>query len=496
MKTTIYKTALALCLIGLILLPFTTSAQNDYYFYADVNGDGVVDVADMVIVVDCILDGGHSGYMPNPDIDPRFVSARDYGAVGDGVTDDTEALESLIEAAFRLKKAAYLNPGTYLIRRSLALKSGLEIYGNEATITKRKAVTTTLDNAAVKGQAYIDVADAGGFNIGDQFFIADDEGENWFTQAVVIRKEGNRIYFNSIISDYQSDFWGCVKAYPAGSKVTKSFALLRSWTARFECDGVAVHDLILDGNRDASEPTTWANSCLYLDVYRHGGFTDESGVEYRNAQRNLSARHLTIKNSPGDGICDLSEGGLAVSDCVIENSAMHGIHVGSGFSHALITGNTLTGNGSVGAGVFFSQDVTDVLMDHNEITSFEHGCGIDDSNACVKQTLIRNNQFQNLAGDVFAFSTAAAAAGGILQISNNTVSGLGAMLFSGNNMDGLMMSGNEVKTVTGVPPGVVSVIGCNNVIVSANKLPSSAVPSTPVVSTGTTNIIQSSNSWN
>lgn len=485
-----------MCLMALLSAPFKVRAQDSNYYYADVNGDGVVDVADMVIVVDCILDGGHGGTMPNPDIDPRFVSARDYGAVGDGVTDDTQALESLFEAAFRLKKAVFLNPGTYLIRRSLPLKTGMEIYGTEATITKGKAVTTSLAEATVKGQSYIDVTDAGGFNVGDQFVIADEAGDNWFTHAVVTRIEGNRIQFNSVISDRQYAFWGCVKAHDAGCKVSTSFALLRSWTARYECDGVSIHDLTLDGNRDAAEPTTWANSCLVLDAYYPGGFTDVSGVEYRTVQRNLTARHLTIRNSPGDGLCDMSEGGLTVSDCVIDNSAMHGIHMGSNFNHALIASNTMTGNGSVGSGLFFSQEVSGLVVDNNDITSFEHGCGVDEADACVKDALVRKNQFKNITGDVFAFTTACASAGGALQISNNTIRGLSGMLFTGDNLDGLTMAVNEVKTVTSLPPSAVSVVQCNNVILSSNKLPSSAVLSTPVISTGTTNLIQSTNSWN
>ena len=496
MKAIVRIIAMALSLMLLQLVPFKANAQENYYFYADVNGDGVVDVADMIVVIDCILDGGNDGVVPNPDIDPRFVSAKDYGAVGDGVTDDTQALESLFEAAFRFKKAVYLNPGTYLIRRSLTLKTGMEIYGNQATITKGKAVTTSLADAVVKGQTYIDVADASGFNVGDQFFIADNDGVSWFTHGIATRIEGNRIYFNNVIGNQQHDFWGCVKAHTDGCKVSTSFALLRSWSARFECDGVSVHDLTLDGNRDASEPSFWTNSCLCLDMYSPGGFTDVSGIEYRTVQHNLTARYLTIRNSPGDGICDLGEGGLTVQNCVIENSAMHGIHMGSSFRHALISSNNMTGNGSIGAGVFFSNEVTDVVMDNNEISSFNHGCGVDELGACVKHALIRNNQFRDIKGDVFSFSTISAPAGDVLQISDNIIRGLSAMLFTGDNLDGIIIAGNEVKTVSALPPSALRVNQCNNVILSANKFPSSAVFSTPVISTGTTNMIESSNSWN
>ena len=488
--------AIAMSVMAMMPTPASAAERNNY-FYADVNGDGVVNIADIIIVVDCLMyGGGDGGDMPNPNTNPAYVSSKEYGAVGDGVTDDTQALESLFEAGFRLKKAVYLEPGTYLIRRSLTLKTGMEIYGNNATITRAKTVSSTLTGTADKNQMFIDVDDASQFDVGDQIFIYDEGGVNLCTHAVVLRKEGNRIHFHNVISDQQSDFMGCVRPYAAGTMVTTSFPLLRSWTARYECDGVTVRNLTLDGNRDNSEPVSWANSCLCIDAYRSGGYTDSTGVEYRTAQCNLTARKLTIRNSPGDGISDHGKGGLTVTDCIIENSAMHGIQMESGFAHAMISGNTMTGNGLQGSGVYFSQDVSDVVMDNNVITSFEHGCGVDKATADVRYALIRKNQFTSITGEVFDFTTASATPGGVLQISNNTIRGLRSLLFTGNNLGDLMMAANEVKTITTLPANVMRVVQCGNVILSVNKLPSSAVFSTPVISTGTVNMIEYSNSWN
>ena len=499
MKMKVKTTILAMAMIVMVMMPTLASAaeRDDYYFYADVNGDGVVNIADIIIVIDCLLYGnGNGGEMPNPNTNPAYVSSKEYGAVGDGVTDDTRALESLFEAGFRLKKAVYLEPGTYLISRSLPLKTGMEIYGSEATITRAKTVSATLTEKADKDQRYIDVDDASQFDVGYQIFINDEGGANWCTHGVITRIEGNRILFNNIIGDKQYDFMGCVRAYAAGTTVTTSFPLLRSWSALYECDGVTVRNLTLDGNRDDSEPVSWANSCLCIDTYRPGGYTDSTGVEHSAVQCNLTARNLIIRNSPGDGISDHGEGGLIVTDCVIENSAMHGIRMESGFSHAMIASNTMTGNGLKGSGVFFSQDVSDVVMDNNVISSFEHGCGVDKDSADVRYALIRKNQFSSITGEVFDFSTASASPGGVLQISNNTIRGLRSLLFSGANLGDVMMAANEVKTITTLPPNVLRVVQCGNVILSVNKLPTSAVFSTPVIATGTINMIEYSNSWN
>jgi hypothetical protein len=56
----------------------------------------------------------------------EFVSVKDFGAVGDGVTDDTAA----IQAAINTGKAVYVPTGTYLVRSSLQLPTTLLMYGD------------------------------------------------------------------------------------------------------------------------------------------------------------------------------------------------------------------------------------------------------------------------------------------------------------------------------------------------------------------------------
>ena len=60
---------------------------------------------------------------PAPPATPTGLSARQFGAVGDGVTDDTAALQAAIDAAFSVSDLApgvlVLPPGAYKISRSL-----------------------------------------------------------------------------------------------------------------------------------------------------------------------------------------------------------------------------------------------------------------------------------------------------------------------------------------------------------------------------------------
>lgn len=87
-------------------------------------------------------------------LDGRFVkrgdlaiSARDYGATGDGSTDDTAALQNAVNAAATLGAALFLPPGTYMVapdatyKVCLRLPAGLTgLYGDGATIKVKAGV--------------------------------------------------------------------------------------------------------------------------------------------------------------------------------------------------------------------------------------------------------------------------------------------------------------------------------------------------------------------
>lgn len=63
--------------------------------------------------------------------DNPYVSLRDYGAVGDGVTDDTVAFQSAIDDAAVRGKILFINVGTYLITERLVIEHPLTIEGGK-----------------------------------------------------------------------------------------------------------------------------------------------------------------------------------------------------------------------------------------------------------------------------------------------------------------------------------------------------------------------------
>lgn len=59
----------------------------------------------------------------------EFVSARDAGAKGDGVTDDTDALNELFASAAAGNKVVFLDAGMYLVTKTVQIPAGSRIFG-------------------------------------------------------------------------------------------------------------------------------------------------------------------------------------------------------------------------------------------------------------------------------------------------------------------------------------------------------------------------------
>ena len=497
-KSCFLNSVLIACVLAMMLPFHTAKGQN---IYPDVNADGRTSIGDVSALIQYLLThDGSEGF----DASLRGqISVKDYGAVGDGVVDDTEAMEKAFDAAARMHVSLYIPAGTYIIRRPLTLKSGMEVYGDgNATIIKKKpAVWHKLTQvlAADSNVATVDGID--GYEVGDAMYISDSSGnltngngaarDCSYGVITAIDSVNNTVTFASSLN-HAAGHYGAVKNHAVNCVLSTSYAILRSWS-KDECIGVYIHDLCLDGNRQTNEPMSWCNGCIHFDPYTTA---NRSNVVYRSHTYNHIIANCKIINSSFDGISEQGEGGLYVKDCTIENSAMHGVHMGTVFSNAIISGNTMTGNTVRGAGVFFCQDVSNVIIDKNTISLFNHGCSDEEYSTAGTYNIIRNNQFSNITSYVFDFLKATATArGGGLVITNNKVTGLKNSLFAGKYLDNVVFSKNTVTSVTTMPTELIKVTNSDGVVIMGNTLPSGANVSTPVNSTNSTNLVQASNSW-
>ena len=55
-----------------------------------------------------------------------YEPVRAHGAVGDGVADDTDAIQAAIDEANRIRRSVYFHPGEYLVSRTLEVHQDID----------------------------------------------------------------------------------------------------------------------------------------------------------------------------------------------------------------------------------------------------------------------------------------------------------------------------------------------------------------------------------
>ena len=412
----------------------------------------------------------------------------DYGAKGDGTTDDTEALEMAFADAYTKHRPLFFPSGTYFIRRSLTLRSGMIVYGSNATIKKKAAATTTLTAKLTEGSTSMTVASAAGFAVGDQITISAYANTSMAARhcsvGYITAISGNTISFASAYTGIKT---GAVKEHAVGCYVTNSFAILRSWGMKYECIGAYVHDLTLDGNRQTGEFSDWLNGCIHIDAT-----TDTvEGIPYTYAAHDNTFRDLFVKNSPCDGVSDQSSGGGTIENCVISNCYNHGVHFGTSYKGATVLNNDIS-DCTNGAGVFWCQNVEDITVESNRITNCNKGCSDYEYGTSGQSSVIVGNVFDDIVSYVFDFSLQTANFGGKIIISDNVIVNVNARVVNIPYKDKVVFTGNIISDFETVPTNLINISSCGTVVF-ANNIASGA----GTIFTGTaTKLINANNSWN
>lgn len=104
----------------------------------DINGDGELDVSDPITLLSYLFLGEPSQLLPTCDAVDRVaqeIHVDDFGASGNGVDDDTQAIQNALDAAVNQGREVHFRSGaTYLVKGLLIRGGDLHIEGHNATI--------------------------------------------------------------------------------------------------------------------------------------------------------------------------------------------------------------------------------------------------------------------------------------------------------------------------------------------------------------------------
>ncbi|WP_316809994.1 right-handed parallel beta-helix repeat-containing protein [Pedobacter heparinus] len=232
-------------------------------------------------------------------------SFESYGLIGDGITDNTAALQKLIDE----RSEIYLKSGTYIINQTVNLKAGVKIYGEGSTIIKagNNMSGTLLSN----GRYFFG-------NTADQFII-------------------NRITFAQSDQPYHWSEWNNACIYILNSKSTIIENCVFDFHLPYALTGM---EAVWISGPASSNNTIKNNRLLTLGIKYAENGADGTIVE-SNDIKNAYSNAVTAN---GNHLTDYSSGCQVLTN-TITNAGRMAIEDWGKTNESLIKGNVITGTG-------------------------------------------------------------------------------------------------------------------------------------------------------
>lgn len=484
--------------------------------------------------------------------DPIF-NVKWYGAVADGVTDDTTAFNSAITAANSAGGGRIHVPaGTYAVL-SIAMKSNvalelapgailLKTGGSSSTYAinftgSLSATTTTLSGNAAIGDRTLAVTSETGFAAGDWLLVRDSvyvsgtTGRNQEIVRVASTSAGSLALTGSLIGSYATASSAAVYKLTAieNAKIMgKGQVKLASGTAGGGisldyCVNCGVEGITILGPNQLAGVVVAESTEVTIDgIVVRDGQTQTSGLGY-GVSIGTSSHHVLISNSHFENIREnpISARSRFVTfvnnTCIDANDSAVNTH-GQGCSDIVISGNVISG-GTVGVAVGFSGHLGGdkrVIISNNVIRATRsEGISVAADNTTENQDIVITGN------NISRFATVGSTKDGILVsecigaiVSNNYIDGesqanINAGIFAvnsdyvdiyGNSVEGSPSYGIYVNTCTysnvarnsirGITSNNVRTLGTNTAVYVVNNIADDAT-----VSIGGTGVTSYGNSW-
>ena len=439
----------------------------------------------------------------------QYVSVKDFGAVGDGVTDDTTAITNAIVAANNIGGGVVTFPAGNYICKNVPLLSNVTIEASGATITKKSdaldtepifnangsvsSTVTTLTANALLNATSIAVTSTSGFAAGDLVLVySNDYAYSTYGRNQEMQKiksiSGNTIYF----------YGGLIGAY-----LTSSSASVAIVNAIQNCHIDGGTYVIASGTKGGGFQFNYGYGCSIKNV-------DLSGMDYyggillqRSAFVEISDNFIHDgQNSALGGdqgfplYCDESTQNVTITGNRFKNYNQISLTNGSKF--IVFDGNDCSGIWDSGINTHGAGVYNVIISNNLFIGSQQYGIavGFGTHNAGDRQITISGNTIKFVQYAGISCNAPAGKENQDVNITNNTISYTGlagvnttavgitntiSTNFANNIVEyfdiGTAVSFNTVtigciesNIVNNVTNGYgISIYNCNNVAVQNNK---------------------------
>ena len=398
----------------------------------------------------------------------NVFNIKSYGAIGDGVADDTSAFEAAVKAVTDAGGGQILVPiGTYLIRRSIKLPSFTTLAGEgEGSVIKRhgaaykSAMTADVPHNATS----VKVADASGFNIGDQILLSDTGNWEWnSTQTVITNISGNTITFDTQTwSNYDARSDGYVhRVFPMVTNAKRT----QSGSPDDIHEGITVRNLTLDQVRnDAMDPVhspyleggPWLAEFTVAVIHWEAVYRAViSDVKILNAVADAYSDQARVSSTP-------NETNNIIRSCHIINTGRYGVHVGSAERGATLIGNHI--DSARAFGLYFCSQAQYSVVVGNTFYNCRSGIGGSDTRDSNQESVTSSTPYDDIVGDIGSLISGNVFLGGPV---NNPKSSENTSVYAIDVGPKSVVSGNVIMHYNG---GVRLVDGAVDCIVQGNYI--------------------------